>query len=439
MNKDLLAIVKNKKIFDENETVVLALSGGIDSMVLFDVLTSVELNLNVIIAHVNHNKRSESINEYVEIEQLSKERNIIFEGLVLEKDIHGNFHEESRKKRFEFFYNVAKKHNSTKIVLAHHSDDQLETVLMRIVRGSSFGGYAGIKQIRPYKDIFLVRPLLDVSKDDITEYATLNNISYYYDQSNSDTVYTRNRFRNTIIPLIKEENPNIQKQINQFTSYINMADEYLNIKRDEFLYKFYTNESLDLPQFNDLEQILKIKVLKFIINSKTNDTVEVSYQQYIDMIELSSNETPNANYKLSKDFNLVKAYAKLYVEKVAEKQSISIEINDIGEYIINNELKYVVSHDKLGINHTQHIEVCYNDKVFPLYLRNRVDGDKMRLHVGTKKVKDILIDQKIPATQRETLILLATHDKVLWIPSVKKSFQDKSCIKKIYIYEVKTC
>lgn len=436
MKKDLNEIVLSKNMFKQNDTVVCALSGGVDSMVLFDVLKRLPLDLNIIVAHVNHNKRNESINEYKEIELLCEEHNVIFEGLELEKDIQGNFHDVSRKRRYEFFYKVAVKHHATSIVLGHHNDDQLETILMRIVRGSSFGGYAGIKDEIMYKDVVIQRPLLSLTKEDILQYAKKENITYFEDSSNTNPVYTRNRFRNDIIPLIKEENPNIQKQINQFSEYMNMAEEFVSKNRDDFLTK-YDNHNININDFNALLPILKINILKFIINSKTCDTVEVSYKQYEDMIALLKSNSPNLKYSLSNGYNLVKSYDTFYVDEVSSSKSVSLEITEVGEYSISQDRTYVFSYEKCSIKSSDYIELCYNDEVFPLYLRNRENGDKMKLQVGTKKVKDILIDQKIPTPIRENLILLASRDKVLWIPTIKKSLQDKSCSKKLYVYEVK--
>lgn len=435
MKKDIKEIISKKNLFSENETIVLALSGGVDSMVLFHILRN--LNLNVVIAHINHNKREESFNEFEEIKLIAEYHNVPFEGIVLDKNLNGNFHDESRKRRLNFFYDTAKKYHSNKIVLGHHVDDQLETVLMRLVRGTSFSGYAGIKEERAYKDVTLVRPLLNVSKTDILEYAKDHNVTYFQDQSNTDPMYTRNRFRSEIIPLLKEENPNIEKQINQFTSYIEMADEFIKNKRDEFLGQYYVENKVNLIEFNKLETILKIKVIKFIINSKTFDTVEVSYQQYEDLIEILSNDNPNTKYNLAKGYILVKAYDEFYIEMSTDKESVSLEINAFGEYIVNNKVRYIFSNEKLALNNSENIEIWYNDSVFPLYLRNRENGDKMTLQIGTKKVKDILIDQKIPSMEREALILLASRDKVLWIPKIKKSLQDTSCRNKIFVYEVR--
>jgi len=433
MKVDLKTFVKKKKYIDRNEPVVIALSGGVDSMVLFNILYS--LHYNIIIAHVNHNKRFASFDEYEELKEMALHKNVPFEGITLD-ELEGNFQEESRNRRFEFFVEVAKKHNATKVFLAHHADDQLETILMRITRGSSFSGYAGIKETREWSGILFIRPLIEVDKSQIIEYAKQENISYFEDVSNAKDDYTRNRYRHYVIPALKEENETVTQKILQYSDYLSMADEFILQQRDAFLEVHFDNKFIDLDAFNRQHKILKIKILKFLINKISINTVEVSYQQYQDMIELLMNETPNCSYDLKAGFLLIKVYNQFYIGKDIAISHVNLEINALGEYIVSHKGKYIFSDKKIVIKHTNYFELCYNDTVFPLYLRNRRDGDKMNLAVGTKKVKDILIDQKIPMFDRDNLILLANQERVLWIPSIKRSHQDKTKLKKIYVYEV---
>lgn len=435
MKRNLKLHIQKQNLVEKTETIVIALSGGIDSMVLFNILY--ELDINIVVGHINHKKRQESEMEYNEIKLMCEHKNVPFEGLEITNQINGNFQEEARNIRFDFFEEIARKYNANKIILAHHLDDQIETILMRIVRGSSFSGYSGIKSAREHNGFLYLRPLIDVPKEDIIQYAKDNNITYFEDVSNKENVYTRNRYRNHIIPLLKEENPHLDTKIKQFSEYMNMADEFINKQRDVFLNTYFINGEVQLVPFNNLDDILKIKVLKFIINSKTFDSIEISYKQYEDMIELLNNDNPNIKYNLSSGFVMIKVYKTFYIEKDIDKESVFIEINDVGEYIISQDIRYIFSYEKLGINHTDSFEIWYNEVVFPLYLRNRRNGDKISLQVGTKKVKDILIDQKVPQKDRENLILLATRDKVLWIPNIKKSLQDISCRKKLFVYEVK--
>jgi len=433
MKFDLKAFIQKKEYIDKNEPVVIALSGGVDSMVLFNILYS--LNCNIVIAHVNHNKREASFNEYEELKEMAIQKNIVFEGITFD-ELEGNFQEVSRNERYKFFASVAKKHKARKVFLAHHADDQLETILMRLTRGSSFTGYAGIKEIREFEGIFFVRPLIEIDKNQIIEYARQENITYFEDASNAKDEYTRNRFRHNIVPLLREETESLTQKTLQYSDYLSLADEFIIIHRDQFIEVHFDGKFVNLEAFNQQHKILKIKILKFIINAKSGNTVEVSYQQYQDMIELLLSETPNVSYDLKSGFSLIKVYNQFYIGKDIEISHVNLEIQAFGEYIVLHKGKYIFSDKKMDIKHTNYFELCYNDTVFPLYLRNRKDGDRMSLAVGTKKVKDIFIDQKIPKFDRDNLILLADKEKVLWIPKIKKSHQDKTTSKKLFIYEV---
>ena len=437
MKRDLRKLVIEKKFFRENETVVVALSSGVDSMVLLDILNNLELNLNLVISHVNHKKRAEADIEYTNIKSLASRLKIPFEGYIVKDNEKVNFQDDSRNQRYSFFKAVAQKYKASKIVVAHHLDDQVETTLMRLTRGTSFSGYAGIPEIRKDRNISIVRPLMEVTKKEILDYSDLYKVIYYEDLSNDDDFYTRNRYRHNIIPLLRRENPNLNEKIIQFKDYIESADIVLTRLKDEFIKKhcFYSN--VNLKAFNKLDKIIKIKVLKHLVNVTSNNLVEVSYEQYNNMIKLCLSETPNQTLSLEKNYNFVKEYEYIYVEKKETIIKQNIEINDFGEYFVSDNDSYIFSEKKLKQYNTNYFELCYNGMVFPLYLRNRSNGDKMILKVGTKKVKDILIDKKIPLSKRDKLFMIADENSVLWIPGIKKSHQDRTCTKKIYIYEVK--
>ena len=437
MERNLRTLVLDKGIFSENETVVVALSGGVDSMVLLDILNNIDLNLKLIISHVNHNVRAESIDEFKHIKKLALKLKLPFEGFSVKENEKVNFHDDSRNQRYGFFKAVAQKYKASKIIVAHHLDDQVETTLMRITRGTSFSGYAGIPEIRRDRNISIIRPLMEVTKDEIISYSKKYNVTFYEDSSNKEDYYTRNRYRHNIIPLLKKENPNLNEKIMQFKDYIESADLVLNRLKNEFIKAncFYNN--INLKTFNALDKIIKIKVLKHLVNIMTDNSVEVSYKQYNQMIALCSAENSNKSLSIGKDFNFVKEYEYIFIEKELKIEKKIIEVNGYGEYFVNDNDSFILSENKISQYSSNFIELCYNNKVFPLYLRNRKNGDTMTLKVGTKKVKDILIDQKIPLSKRDKMFIVADSKSVLWIPGIKKSLQDNTLLKKIYIYEVK--
>ena len=372
MEQTINKLIQEKKLFTKNETIIIALSGGIDSMVLFDIIY--KQNNNVVIAHVNHNKRKESILEYEYISKMAKEYNIPFEGYTILDKSTSNFHHDARLKRYDFFKAIAQKYNSSKIAVAHHLDDQVETILMRIVRGTSFSGYSGIKAIRSDRNVSIIRPLMNIKKEDIIQYAKANNTKYFEDKSNSEDIYTRNRFRNTIIPLLKTENPNLDSKIIQLAEYIDSADEVLEEKKNQFLKAFSMYNNVSLHDFNKLNKIVKIKVVKHLVNSTTNNTIEVNYEQYKSIIDLCLSSSPNQLISLSNDYNFVKEYDVIYVAKVEDFTPQNIKVTKEGEYFVNDNKSFVFTHNKLTHNYSNYFELCYNKLVFPLNIRQRNNG-----------------------------------------------------------------
>lgn len=434
MQKDLITEVRKRNLFDSKEPIIVALSGGVDSMVLFDVIYA--NNKNLVIAHVNHNKREESKQEFEYIKALAKQKKVRFEGLTLSKEQTSNFQHESRLRRYDFFRAVAGKYGAKKIAVAHHLDDQVETVLMRIVRGTSFQGYTGIKEIRMDRNVSIIRPLMHVKKEDILTYAKDHNISYFEDASNQEDMYTRNRFRNNIIPILREENPNLDQKVIQLAEYIDSANELILEHKKQFLKDFSLYNNVSLHDFNRLNTAVKISVIQHMVNTATSDTVEVSYETYKQIIDVCYNKEPNQRVTLSEEYDFVKEYDVIYVTELETIVPIDIEVNGPGEYFVSDNRSFVFTFDKKVQNNSNYFELCYNKDVFPLYVRQRQNGDKMTLSIGTKKVKDILIDQKIPQSIRDRLLVITDKDSVLWIPGIKKSHQLRDCTNKLYIYEV---
>ena len=203
--EDIMNHVLDDYIF--NNYVVIGVSAGPDSMCLLDLLQ--KKTTKIVVCHINHNVRKESIEEEEYITKYCQDKNIILEKTTINNYQENNFENEARKKRYMFYEEILKKYNSKTLLLAHHGDDLIETILMKISRGSNLEGYAGIKEISNVKNYQIIRPLLKYTKEDIINYNKSNNIKYYNDSSNQSTNYTRNRYRLNILPLLKKEDKNI--------------------------------------------------------------------------------------------------------------------------------------------------------------------------------------------------------------------------------------
>ena len=324
----------NENLINKNDKLILAVSGGIDSMVLFDYLVKLksDYNLDLTIVHIDHQKRIDSSNDAKFVKNQTKLYNLPFYLLELESKSQENFHHYAHKKRYEFFLKVAKKVNANKIVLAHNLNDLAETILMRLNRGSSFEGYCGILEKVNYKNKTIIRPMLNISKNDIISYQKKYQIKYREDSSNQKDEYTRNRFRHNILPKLKQENPKYLEKFQQFSNYQKMAYELINDLSDNVFnsLKLDKNEiTINRSIFLKHKKIIQFEVIKKVINYLTNNLIELSYINLNDIIDLINNNKPNVYLKLDQSLHIYKSYDKIYF------QIKKIILNILNLFLIN--------------------------------------------------------------------------------------------------------
>ncbi len=215
MNKSINFL---KSYIKNDDKVIISVSGGPDSMCLLDLLIKVrsEIDFKIIVSHVNHKIRIESDEECEFVKNYCKKNNIIFE--YMEIDFYnGNIENDARKKRYVFFENLVKKYNAKYLLTAHHGDDLIETILMKLTKGASLDSLSGIKMISKRDNYLLLRPLLFYTKKEILKYNEDNHIEYRIDKTNFSKDITRNRYRLDILPLLKNENKNIHLKYLKFS------------------------------------------------------------------------------------------------------------------------------------------------------------------------------------------------------------------------------
>ena len=207
--KDAINFIRNN--IDVDDTVILGCSGGPDSMALFNLLLEYrkKVNIYIVCAHVDHNVRDESKEELKFVENYCRGHNVKFESMRIDNYGDDNFENEARNIRYNFFEELINKYGAKYLLTAHHGDDLMETVLMRIVRGSTLSGYSGFSSIVKRENYTILRPLVSLSKDEILEYNSLNHIPYVIDKSNFSSARTRNRYRKNVLPLLKMEDKNV--------------------------------------------------------------------------------------------------------------------------------------------------------------------------------------------------------------------------------------
>ena len=417
----MIRINLEKYQIKEEDTLVVGCSAGPDSMALLHYLKN-NTNNPIICAHINHNIRKESKEEEKYLKNYCKKENITFESMSIDKYKEKNLENEARTRRYQFYEKILEKYHTPYLFLAHHGDDLIETILMKIARGSNLEGYAGIKEIAKKENYYIIRPFLEYTKLDLINYNNKHNITYYLDKTNEDTTYTRNRYRKKILPLLKEENSNIHKQYLKYSKTLLEYQTYIEEEISTHLPKIFSNNTIELTELKKLHPFLQKNIIYKILNNYyQNEPNLIKEKNMQDLLNLIENKKPNLSINLPQNKIARKSYDKLYLEEKntpPENYKIPLQkINQIGTITI----KQIEDTTEDGN------DICrLNSKKLnlPLYLRSRQPGDTIEQKGlnGHKKIKEIFIENKIPKHLRDTYpILVDNKDQIIWIPNIKKS------------------
>lgn len=427
--EEVYNFIKNKIGLEPNDTIVVGVSGGPDSMALLYILNEFKkkLDLKIVCAHVNHNKRVESEQEKIDLENYCKANNIIFEYIKITKWGDDNFHNEARSVRYNFFEELVMNYGAKYLMTAHQGDDLIETILMRIVRGSTLKGYSGFSRIVDKGTYKIVRPLITVTKDEIMEFDKANGIKYAIDQSNNEDHYTRNRYRHTVLPFLKHEDPKVHKKFLKYSEILLEYSDYVDKEANKVFNKVFINGNLDIDKFNELDNIIQTKIIYTILEKIYGDDLLIIGAVHVELIfDLIKSNKSNSIVHLPNNVIVIKSYNELsFSFDDDESSEYEIEIDDRVN-LPNGKIIEMVDESIDTSNYT--IRLSSNEVKLPLYVRNRKDGDRIEVKGlnGTKKVKSIFIDEKIKISDRDSWpVVLDATDKIVWIPGLKKSKLDK--------------
>ncbi len=414
-----------KESITDNSKVIIACSGGPDSMCLLNLLIKLrnKKNLELIVAHVNHKLRSASDDEAKMVEEYAKKNNVTFELQELDYQNAKFSEDDAHRKRYKFFKTLIKKYKANYLITAHHGDDLIETILMRIARGSNLNGYIGIKRITQNEDYVTLRPLLSTTKDEIIKYNESENIPYVIDESNDSLKYTRNRYRKNVLPFLKNEDEYIHLKYLKFSEELEEYDNFVNnyIKEKEFI----VDNQIVINKIINESVFIKRKTIELIVKSiQSNDYFNISDNQMNELLKLIYNS--NKSIDLNNNYIGINEYGYLKIIKKPNKEYQEIILDKDLEFLGFN---FYYNCDN-GNSSNNCIYLNSSEVTLPLKLRTRCNGDKMQvLNLGTKKINDIFIDNKINKELRSNYpILVDAKNNIIWLPSLKKSqfCKDKS-------------
>lgn len=425
--KDVYELLDSLHIKKE-DIITVAVSYGPDSMFLLNLLKNKYKENKIICCHVHHNHRKESDYEKDSLEKYCMKNNIIFEFMKIDKYKNDKFtEEEAREKRYEFFDKVLKKYNSKYLFTAHHGDDLIETVLMKISRGSSLIGYSGINLISKRDSYSIIRPLLYLTKDDINKACIKESIPFAVDNSNMSDEYKRNRYRKYVLPKLKDENKLIHRKFIDFSLELKKYDDYVSKMVSKIYPNVVNDDKIDISKLLKEDDLIIEKVIeKYLFSVYKKDIGRVTSKNKNDILKMLKSKRPNSILSMPNNKKLIKDYNKIYFAD-------DIIYNNWC-FTFDNELHlpngYIIKQiDKLG--DTTNFFTAFNSSEIslPITVRTKKDGDKISVLnlSGFKKLKDIYIDEKLNMKQRRNQpVVTDSNDKIIWLPGLKKSKYDRS-------------
>lgn len=448
MRETVLNNIIEYDLISKGDNIIAGVSGGLDSMALLMVLYHLkeELDFNIIVCHVNHGVREEAVENQEFVRKVSQHlglefhtRNVDMVSYGKEKGITAE--EAGRDLRYGFFREVIKEIGRGKIAVAHNKNDQAETLLQRLMRGTGLHGLQGME----FKSVDIIRPILNVSRKEIEDYLHKNNIEYVVDKTNLLPIYSRNKVRLELIPYIEENfNPNIintlwrtSKTAEIDSSYLDEVslETYNGIVKKEDTYKIV----LDGQKFKKIHPSIQNRIIRLTIQRLIQSIQGISEYHIKSIVDIFKELQTGKQMHLPNELMARVSYNDLIIEKGKRLESkdyefgLSMGINRIEEIGLEIEIKIA---DKLEYKKNSSIKYIDYDKIKGnLSIRNRRNGDRiMPLGMkGSKKIKDYFIDKKIPREDRDKVPLLVDEEDIIWIlgHSISELYKVSESTKKV--------
>lgn len=436
----VIETIENNSMFNKGDKVVVAVSGGPDSICLLHLLNSIKdrFGIEICAAHVNHCLRGAEADADEEfVREFCKQLNIDF--YVKRVNVNRLAKEEKlssemagRKARYDFFEEARKSFCGNKIAIAHNANDRAETILMRIIRGTGLDGMVGIKPIR---DKIFVRPLINVSRSEIEKYCLDNGISPRIDKTNLERLYTRNKIRLDLIPyIVNNFNEDVVSALNRLSDIVSIDNDYIQKNADKkynsYCYQDKNNIIIKKEAFCEHEAILS-RILRKAINELTGNVYNIEKQHISEVIHIQKIGTGKKTF-LPNNIAVYNNYGDIHLsiknDTIINNREVSeINIKDSNEIQFDNfKFKMTLLNSEASVKLAQDDFVKYFDADKAgknISIRYRKDGDKftplgMKVH---KKIKDIFINLKIPREDRNKIPLVCFGMEIGWIVGHKIS------------------
>ncbi len=427
IQNELIKTIEEYEMFNSGDKVIVGVSGGSDSICLLHLLYSLKkYKLKLIVAHLNHGLRGkESDRDEKFVENTALKLGLKFENETC--DTTGFKNQESlsiedaaRQLRYRFFQKSVKINDANKIATAHNLEDQAETVLMRMLRGSGSSGLSGIP---PVNDI-IVRPLINISRDEIKKYLISQKIKWIEDSSNKSKIYLRNRIRHELIPQLNNYNPNIVEVLSRTSNLLRVESDFLKINTKSAFKTVFVKKHFGyiakIDKYLRLHKAIRLSALRMCIEKIKGDLKSISTLQILTIDEQINSGTASCDVVLPGKLLFSKGYKIFSISgNEINKTGFNHEIKEFGGYRYRNGFKILIdkSSDKSMWLDENAGHFSLKKVSFPLYIRNIKPGDRFKPlgSKGFKKIKDFFIDQKIPRFLRKTVPIVECSEGIIWV------------------------
>ncbi len=441
--------IKKHNMISSGDRIVVGFSGGPDSLCLLNILLELkdEYNLFICAAHINHLIRGDEAKRDEDFARKFCEINNIDFFLKTEdvnslaKKMKMSSEEAGRKVRYDFFNEVSSKVSANKIALAHNLNDNGETIIMRILRGTSLSGLSGIAPKREN----IIRPLIDCSRKEIESYCMKHNLNPVIDSTNLEEVYTRNKIRLNIIPYIENNfNKNILKNLHYNSNIVRDEENLINYYSKQEVLNITVKNGYNIERFNNLHIAMRRRVLRNIIKEKIGNLNGIEYKHIETIIDFLKNPKSGKKIDIKKGLVLAIDYDVFNMYK----ESKTKVLKNISHNILNGEITINDYKIKASIISKEEYKdrfntICFDfDKIKgEVLVRYRENGDYIypKGLKGRKKLKDLFIDMKVPRDIRDSIPIIAIEKEVLIIPNIKttSSYSIDNNTKNILKIEIK--
>ncbi|WP_208587308.1 tRNA lysidine(34) synthetase TilS [Gracilibacillus suaedae] len=438
----LTPFMKRHQLLHKRAKVLVGVSGGADSLLLLHYLVSLQKlwDVQVRVISIDHGLRGEDSAEDVQyVEQVCEQLGVPFIGKQVDVNRRKEIHKEgtqvaARILRYQVFEEVMEETGSDFLALAHHGDDQIETVLMRLVRQSNPAALTGIPVKRKFANGHIIRPLLCLSKNEIYQYCRELEIVPREDPSNQSMDYTRNFFRLHVLPLLKQQDRHVHLHVQEMTERLTEDEEFLQAQSKAMWHEVVTCKKdtvfFNIDAFRSYPIALQRRAFHLILNYLYQEVpTDLSTQHEKAFFALLEQEKSNVTLDFPKSLKVTKNYQELrihFLSQVKKEWKVHQFIKVPGVMLLPNGATLETTYTSGAIhedNQTLHIPIeC--ESLFPLSMRVRMPGDRIKVRGlnGRKKVKDIFIDEKVPVFLRDSWPLIFGADgTLLWIVGLKKA------------------